>query len=324
MKRFALIASLIAFAVTPAAFAKENKREKQEARYNAAVAKMAARNSGQARQFSAAQRPQRSFTNVSRQRSFQGQKFRRSAGLNSDVSIRPRMNRTFTPRIASVRPNVTNVAPLIAANNVQTDVAAGRRGNNDLPNFTRSGRGRNWRNGGNLNSGNWSGNNNTANLGNDSNVTREGHDGRGRNWRERHRNFHENREGDANFSQAHRRWHRRHQSRDWWRSHYTRFALFGGGYYYWNSGYWYPAYGYDPYFSTYSYDAPIYGYNNLDPGQVIASVQAELQRRGYSPGGVDGTYGPMTRRALLNYQEDNGLPVSGEIDESTLSSLGLQ
>ena len=83
----------------------------------------------------------------------------------------------------------------------------------------------------------------------------------------------------------------------WWRSNYSRFALFGGGYYYWDSGYWYPAYGYDPYFSTYVYDAPIYGYNDLEPGQVIASVQAELQRRGYDPGAwMVNTVRPRARR----------------------------
>lgn len=129
--------------------------------------------------------------------------------------------------------------------------------------------------------------------------------------------------GGHNWGGQHN-WHRGHHDRSWWTSRYSRFALFGGGYYYWNSGYWYPAYGYDPYFSTYTYDAPIYSYNDLDPGQVIANVQAELQNRGYNPGGVDGTYGPMTRRALLRYQTDNGLPATGEIDRDTLGSLGLQ
>ena len=39
-----------------------------------------------------------------------------------------------------------------------------------------------------------------------------------------------------------------HHDRHWWRSHYnTTFVLFGGGYYYWDAGYWYPAYGYNPY-----------------------------------------------------------------------------
>ena len=57
---------------------------------------------------------------------------------------------------------------------------------------------------------------------------------------------------------------------------------------------------------------------------MIASVQAELQRLGYNPGGVDGSFGPRTRRALIDFQQDNGLPVTGEIDEETLSALGLE
>ena len=149
------------------------------------------------------------------------------------------------------------------------------------------------------------------------------HGGR-RSWRERHREWHKRHEGDPNFAQAHRRWHRQHQSRDWWRSRYSRFALFGGGYYYWNAGYWYPAYGYDPYLCTYTYNAPIYAYNDMDPGEIIASVQQELQRLGYYRGALDGTYGPLTRWALLNYQRDTGLPVTGEIDQTTLASLGFE
>ena len=147
-----------------------------------------------------------------------------------------------------------------------------------------------------------------------------------RNWSGQQRNWNGNQNWNGNRNWAanrHGNWDHNHHHRDWWRSRYNRFALFGGGYYYWNSGYWYPAYGYDPYFSTYSYDAPIYGYNDLDPGQVVASVQTELQRLGYDPGAVDGTYGPATRRALLDYQRDSGLPVTGEIDSDTLGSLGL-
>ncbi len=121
----------------------------------------------------------------------------------------------------------------------------------------------------------------------------------------------------------HRHWDRRHRNRSWWRNNYNRFALFGGGYYYWNSGYWYPAYGYDPYFSTYTYNAPLYAYDGLEPAAVVGNVQAELERRGYNPGPVDGDFGPATREALLEYQQDNNLPATGEIDEATLESLGL-
>jgi hypothetical protein len=150
---------------------------------------------------------------------------------------------------------------------------------------------------------------------------RHGHDD---DWRRHHRDWHKRHEGDPDFADKHRRYHRQHYHRNWWRSHYTRFVLFGGGYYYWNSGYWYPAYGYDTRYSTYSYDAPLYSYNGLPPGQVIAMVQTQLQQRGYYNAAVDGTYGPRTEQALLNFQADAGIPMTGEIDEETLSSLGFQ
>ena len=162
----------------------------------------------------------------------------------------------------------------------------------------------------------------TANAGAERNFGTERGRNRGRGGR--HQDFHDRNEGNPNFAQQHRRYHRQRQDRSWWRNRYNRFALFGGGYYYLNSGYWYPAYGYDPYYSTYAYDAPLYAYNDLDPGQVVANVQQELERQGYRTGGVDGQFGPATRRALLSFQRDNGLPVTGEIDEPTLDALGLQ
>ena len=121
-----------------------------------------------------------------------------------------------------------------------------------------------------------------------------------------------------------RRYHRRdHRDRSWWRSNYTRFALFGGGYYYWDRGYWYPAYGYDRRYSTYIYDEPIYGYNQLEPRNVLVNVQTELRRMGYYRGAIDGLIGPMTRSALTRFQADNGLSVTSRIDGPTLAAWGL-
>jgi hypothetical protein len=119
-------------------------------------------------------------------------------------------------------------------------------------------------------------------------------------------------------------WHR-HHDRSWWHSNYpsTSFVLFGGGYYFWNNGYWYPAYGYDPAYSRYTYDEPIYGYNHYEPGRVISDVQHQLRREGYYYGEVDGLIGPMTRNALARYQNDHGLYVTRAIDEPTLQALGL-
>jgi hypothetical protein len=151
---------------------------------------------------------------------------------------------------------------------------------------------------------------------------------RNRDWQNRtnqNRNWQNsnNTSGTFTFDQARRHHDRRHHDRHWWRSHFSRIALFGGGYYYWNNNYWYPAYGYDPYYSTYAYDEPIYGYNNLDPGQVIANVQSALQEQGYYRDEVDGLIGPATREALANYQQDHGLPVTSAIDGPTLESLRL-
>jgi len=120
------------------------------------------------------------------------------------------------------------------------------------------------------------------------------------------------------------RYHRRdRRDRNWWRSNYSRFALFGGGYYYWDRGYWYPAYGYDSAYSTYRYDEPIYGYNQMEPGRVLISVQRELRRMGYYRGAIDGLIGPMTRAALTRFQRDNGLRVTRRIDGPTLAALGV-
>ena len=121
-----------------------------------------------------------------------------------------------------------------------------------------------------------------------------------------------------------RRYHRRdRRDRGWWRSNYSRFALFGGGYYYWDRGYWYPAYGYDPAYSTYRYDEPIYGYNQMEPGRVLVNVQRELRRMGYYRGAIDGLIGPMTRSALTRFQRDNGLRATSRIDGPTLAALGV-
>jgi hypothetical protein len=150
---------------------------------------------------------------------------------------------------------------------------------------------------------------------------------RNRDWRNRtdnNRNWRNyNPSGTYTYDQARRRHHRQRHDRGWWRSRYNRIALFAGGYYYWDNNYWYPAYGYDPYYSTYTYDEPIYGYGDLQPGQVIANVQQALQEQGYYDDQVDGLIGPRTRAALRDFQRDNGLPVTAAIDGPTLKALGL-
>ena len=122
----------------------------------------------------------------------------------------------------------------------------------------------------------------------------------------------------AAFRNYHRQWH----DRSWWRSHYNRIVFVNNGWYCWNAGYWFPAWGYAP-SVTYVYDGPIYGYNGLSPDQVTVNVQEQLARAGYYDGPIDGLLGPMTREAIAAYQADNGLAITSAIDEPTLATLGL-
>jgi hypothetical protein len=119
---------------------------------------------------------------------------------------------------------------------------------------------------------------------------------------------------------AHRHeWH----NRDWWKQNCNTVVFITGGYYFLDAGYWYPAWGYDPLNSYYDYDGPIYTYGNLLPDQVIANVQGALQDAGYYFGAVTGSLSVETRAALVNFQRDQGLIVTGAIDEPTVAALGL-
>ena len=122
----------------------------------------------------------------------------------------------------------------------------------------------------------------------------------------------------AAFRNYNRQWH----DRSWWRSHYDRIIFVNNGWYYWNAGYWFPAWGYAPSVS-YVYDGPIYAYNGWTPDQVTVNVQEELARAGYYDGPIDGVLGPMTREAIAAFQADNGLAVTSAIDEPTLATLGV-
>jgi hypothetical protein len=115
--------------------------------------------------------------------------------------------------------------------------------------------------------------------------------------------------------------HERHD-RDWWRRHFPTIVFVLGGYYYWDNGYWYPAWGYDPNYS-YDSDGPIYAYGNLLPDQVIANVQTQLLQDGYYFGPITGSIDPSTRAAIANYQRDHGLVVTATVDQPTVESLGL-
>jgi hypothetical protein len=123
----------------------------------------------------------------------------------------------------------------------------------------------------------------------------------------------------AAFHNYSRTWH----DRGWWRNHYSNIVFVLGGWWYWNTGYWYPAWGYDPY-AWYPYDGSIYtGYANLSPDQVVVNVQVALRNQGYYAGAIDGNMGPQTRAALAAFQADNGLAITSAVDQPTLQTLDV-
>jgi len=54
---------------------------------------------------------------------------------------------------------------------------------------------------------------------------------------------------------------------------------------------------------------------------VVYAVQGELFRRGFYRGGIDGQLGPATTDAIVRFQEDEGMPITGRLDSPTLNEL---
>ncbi len=230
--------------------------------------------------------------------------------FSANTQFQPRNNRAYTPKVYT--PNVQARTRTFTPNQ-------------DAPRNTRitadtTLANRNWRNRTRTNTNVVTPQTPNTTVQSNTNV-------RNRDWQnrtDRNRNWQNNNStGTFTYEQARSRFNRQRHDRSWWRSRYNRIVLFGGGYYYWDNNYWYPAYGYDPYYSTYAYDEPIYGYDNLPPGQVIANVQTALQEQGYYNDAVDGLIGPDTRAAISNFQRDRGLPITAAIDGPTLQALGL-
>jgi len=53
-------------------------------------------------------------------------------------------------------------------------------------------------------------------------------------------------------------------------------------------------------------------------------VQQRLQEKGYSPGNTNGLADDATRAAIRKFQQDQGIPVTGTIDERTANQLGFE
>lgn len=53
-------------------------------------------------------------------------------------------------------------------------------------------------------------------------------------------------------------------------------------------------------------------------------IQQRLEEKGYKPGNRDGTADETTRAAIRKFQQDEGIPTTGTIDEVTANRLGFR
>ncbi|HEU0201829.1 MAG TPA: peptidoglycan-binding domain-containing protein, partial [Burkholderiaceae bacterium] len=56
---------------------------------------------------------------------------------------------------------------------------------------------------------------------------------------------------------------------------------------------------------------------------MVRSAQETLTRRGFDVGPIDGVLGPRTQGALREFQQQQGLNRSGQLDEETLKALDV-
>lgn len=56
---------------------------------------------------------------------------------------------------------------------------------------------------------------------------------------------------------------------------------------------------------------------------TIQHIQQELQQRGFHHGNIDGTWGRETESALRDFQQQHGIPASGQLDYQTFAGLGM-
>jgi len=57
------------------------------------------------------------------------------------------------------------------------------------------------------------------------------------------------------------------------------------------------------------------------PDLDLRAAQLYLTFGGFDPGPVDGVLGSRTRAALIDFQNQQGLPATGEVDDAVLAAL---
>jgi peptidoglycan hydrolase-like protein with peptidoglycan-binding domain len=65
------------------------------------------------------------------------------------------------------------------------------------------------------------------------------------------------------------------------------------------------------------------GATTMSPDEYLRKVQQTLNDQGYDAGKVDGKWGPRTSAALRKFQGDHGIEATGQINEQTITALGI-
>ena len=65
-------------------------------------------------------------------------------------------------------------------------------------------------------------------------------------------------------------------------------------------------------------------YRRGSTGSMVKQIQQKLKNWGYYSGTVDGVFGSRTEKAVIYFQQKNGLTADGVVGTSTLSALGLK
>ncbi len=60
---------------------------------------------------------------------------------------------------------------------------------------------------------------------------------------------------------------------------------------------------------------------SLDMKKAVQNIQRILSKNGYDSGGTDGVMGDRTKKAIMAFQTDNGLPATGSVDEKLVNAL---
>ena len=55
--------------------------------------------------------------------------------------------------------------------------------------------------------------------------------------------------------------------------------------------------------------------------KAIKSVQQVLNKNGYDAGSADGVMGDKTKAAIAQFQKDNGMAPTGQVDETLVQTL---